>query len=198
MSSDPVNVRQGDALDVLLTITRINGSNGNVSLTVAGLPPGMSASLSPNPVPGTQSNATLRLSAGEDAPPLPGAYSELTITATPGPGAGSQARTAKKLARIVENCERDVRLDYIHARTSRCMQTSGSDLVYAFNQTVNLNGLALTPQEDNSFIVIDKAKRTVSSSGKEYEVMPIHHSNLTLYKARSTGTSAARATRRSR
>ena len=133
-------------------------------------------------MPGTQSNAILRLSAGEDAPPSPGAYSELTITATPSAGAGSQPRTAKKLARIVENCERDVRLDYIHARTARCMQTSGSDLVYAFNQTVNLNGLALKPLDDNSYIVIDRAKRTVSSNGKEYEVTPIDHSNLTLYE----------------
>jgi hypothetical protein len=179
VSSDPVNVRQEDGVDVPLTITRLNGSNGNVSLTVAGLPPGMGASLSPNPVPGTQSNATLHLSTGRDSPPSP--YTELTITATPGAGAGSQPRTAKKLVRIVENCEKSVRLDYVDARTSECMLTSGSDLVYAFNQTVNLNGLALTPTESNSYIVIDKAKRTVSSNGKEYEVTPIDHSNLTLY-----------------
>jgi hypothetical protein len=181
VSSDPVNLRQGDSVDVPLTITRLNGSNGNVSLTVSGLPPGMGASLSPNPVPGTQSNATLHLSAPEDAP-APGSYSELTITATPGAGAGSQARTAKKLVRIVENCEKSVRLDYVDARTSQCMQTLGSDLVYASNQTVNLNGLALTPQDTNTFIVIDKAKRTVSSNGKEYEVTPIDHPNLTLYE----------------
>ena len=43
VSSDPVNVRQGDAVDVPLTITRLNGSNGNVSLTVSGLPAGMGA-----------------------------------------------------------------------------------------------------------------------------------------------------------
>ena len=141
----------------------------------------MGASLLPNPVPGTQSNATLRLSAPEDAP-APGSYSELTITATPSAGAGSQARTAKKLARIVENCEKSVRLDYVDARTSQCMQTLGSDLVYASNQAVNVNGLALKPQESNTFIVIDKAKRTISSNGKEYEVTPIDHPNLTLYE----------------
>ena len=180
VSSDPVNVRQEDAVDVPLTITRLNGSNGNVSLTVSGLPPGMGASLLPNPVPGTQSNAILRLSAEGDSPPS--AYTELTITATPSSGAGSQPRTAKKLVRIVENCEKSVRLDYIDARTSDCMLRSGSNLVYAFNQTVNVNGLALKPQEDNSFIVIDTAKRTISSNGKEYEVTPIDHSNLTLYE----------------
>jgi len=180
VSSDPANVRQEDFVDVPLTITRLNGSNGNVSLSVSGLPPGMSASITPNPVPGTDSNATLRLGAGRDAPPSP--YAEITITATPDSGAGSQPRTAKKLVRVVENCERTIRLDYVDARTSECMLTSGSDLVYAFNQTVNVNGLALKPQEGNTFIVIDKAKRTISSNGKEYEVTPIDHPNLTLYE----------------
>jgi hypothetical protein len=182
VSSDPVNVRQDDFVDVPISVNRHNGSNGDVSLGASGLPPGLSASFFPNPVPGTQSNATLRLTAAGNAPPSPTSYSEMTITASPGAGAGSTPRTAKKLVRVVENCEHTVRVDYIDVRTSRCMRTSGSDLVTARDQPVLVNGLALSPEDAGDTLVINKKLRTITSQGKEFSVTPMDHPHVRLYK----------------
>jgi hypothetical protein len=179
VGNDPANVRQSDYVDVPVSIGRLNGSNGDVLLSASGLPPGMSATFIPNPVPGTGSDATLRLAASRDAPPSP--YTEITITATPGEGAGTEARTAKALVRVVENCERTVRLDFVDARGTRCMVTAGPDRVAAVDQTLRLNGLALTPEDGRGSIVINKATRTISSEGTDVSVTPIDHPHIELY-----------------
>jgi hypothetical protein len=61
-------VLQGSTRDVPITLNRINGSDGNVTLSASGLPAGVSAQFLPNPVPGTQTGAIMRLSATDDAP----------------------------------------------------------------------------------------------------------------------------------
>ena len=48
-----VDVLTGTSVDVPVDMNRLNGSNGDVSFSVSGLPTGMSASFNPNPVPGT-------------------------------------------------------------------------------------------------------------------------------------------------
>lgn len=85
-----VKVLAGSSVGVPISIDRLNGSAGNVQLGVAGLPQGVSSSISPSPAPG--SSATLTLTAASDAPrSVVGA----TITGTPagtsvGPGAHSR------------------------------------------------------------------------------------------------------------
>ena len=61
-------VLQGSTRDLPITLTRVNGSNGNVTLSASGLPAGVSAQFLPNPVPGTQTTAIMRLSASDAAP----------------------------------------------------------------------------------------------------------------------------------
>jgi hypothetical protein len=61
-------VLEGSTRDVPITLNRINGSNGNITLSASGLPAGVSAQFLPNPVPGTQTSAIMRLSATDDAP----------------------------------------------------------------------------------------------------------------------------------
>src|SRR5918998_1349909 len=61
-------VLQGSTRDVPITLNRINGSDGNVTLSASGLPAGVSAQFLPNPVPGTQTGAIMRLTATDDAP----------------------------------------------------------------------------------------------------------------------------------
>jgi hypothetical protein len=93
------NVLAGTSVSLPVQLNRINGSNGNVSFAVSGLPAGMTATFSPNPVTGTGTTTTLTLTAAADAPPSD-AYSEITITATPAAGAGPTPRTITKLVRV--------------------------------------------------------------------------------------------------
>ena len=172
VTPDPVNVPEGDSVAVPVSISRINGSNGDVTLSASGLPHGVSASFSPNPIPGTDTEATMTLTAA------PGAtasveYSEITITASPAPGAGPAERTATKVMRVVGNCVRAFRADFIDARSAECMRTSGSDLLVA-TKPLRFNGLLLEPQ-DSGRIVIDKARRTVTSEGDDVRVSPADH-----------------------
>jgi len=75
-------VLQGDTLDIPVDITRLNGSNGPATMSVAGLPAGVSAQFLPNPVTGTGTTTTLRLSATDDTPAFEQPV-DLTITADP-------------------------------------------------------------------------------------------------------------------
>jgi hypothetical protein len=89
----PAEVVQGHSVQVPIDITRLNGSNGNVSFAATGLPPGVSASFAPNPVPGTGDATVLTLTAAPDAPGSD-SYTDATVTATPAAGAGADPRTA--------------------------------------------------------------------------------------------------------
>jgi hypothetical protein len=95
-------IQQGTFVDVPIELDRLNGSNGNVTLSVSGLPPGMSGTFSPNPVPGIDTAATLRLSADPNAPSSD--YTEITITGLPGSGAGSASRAVTMIVRVIGNC----------------------------------------------------------------------------------------------
>ena len=67
-ASGPFAVLQGRTTDVPVQLTRLNNSNGNVHMSVTGLPAGVTAQVVPATVPGTQGNATVRLTAGPNAP----------------------------------------------------------------------------------------------------------------------------------
>jgi hypothetical protein len=78
---DTVAVLQGNHTDVPISITRVNGSNGPLHFSMAGLPSGVSAQVIPDPLPGTQSDATLRLTAANDAATT--FFQTATLTADP-------------------------------------------------------------------------------------------------------------------
>ena len=65
---NPTTILQGTTTDVPITLTRLNGSNGDLTLSATGLPAGVSATFSPNPVPGTQDSAVMHLLASDTAP----------------------------------------------------------------------------------------------------------------------------------
>ncbi|MEA2432956.1 MAG: hypothetical protein QOG54_413 [Actinomycetota bacterium] len=98
----PLPVHQGAFIDVPIEVSRLNGSNGNVAMSISGLPAGMNGTFSPNPVSGTDGATTLRLSVDPNA--IPSANTEITITGTPGGGAGSEPRAATLTVRIIGNC----------------------------------------------------------------------------------------------
>ena len=175
VTADPINVPEGDAVSVPVSINRINGSNGDITLLATGLPSGVSAAFSPNPVPATETQATMTVTAATEATATTD-YSEATITATPSPGAGSTDRAATKLMRVVGNCVREVRADFIDARSTACMRTSGSNRVVA-TSPVRFDGLLLEPQ-DSGRLVIDTANRTVTSEGKDVRVSPADHTRI--------------------
>ena len=158
----PAEVAQGTTVDVPIHINRSNGSNGNVSFAASGLPPGMTASFSPNPATGTSTSTTLHLTAGQHA--APSNYSQITITATPSPGAGSTVRTAHVLARIRENCDRVVRFPYVDARSDDCMVKNGHQHM-ATNALVRVNGLVIKPADDSRpTLVIDDQNKTIKGA----------------------------------
>ncbi|MEN0012535.1 MAG: hypothetical protein AAGC46_04180, partial [Solirubrobacteraceae bacterium] len=62
------SVLDGLSTDVPITVTRINGSAGPLQMSVSGLPQGVTAAVSPNPIPTGITSATLHLTAASDAP----------------------------------------------------------------------------------------------------------------------------------
>ncbi len=81
MSASPASrsVRHGNQTTYTVTITPINGFNGIVTLSVGGLPSGVTASFSPASVNGAGSS-TLTLGAAKSAAPLINVT--LTLTGT--------------------------------------------------------------------------------------------------------------------
>ena len=155
-----VDVLTGTSVDVPVDMNRLNGSNGDVSFAVSGLPTGMTAAFNPNPVPGTQTRTTLTLTAAEGAAHSD-QYSEITVTATPSSTAGSNPRSIKKLVRIRENCDRTVRFDYVDARSESCM-VRRQGRFEATNAAVRINGLIVEPADDSRpTLVIDPANQTI-------------------------------------
>jgi hypothetical protein len=156
-----VDVLTGDSVDVAVDLNRLNGSNGNVSFSVAGLPTGMSATFNPNPVTGTGTRSVLRLSAAEGAAHSD-QYTTIAIKATPsGAAAGASSRTITKQVRIRENCERTLRADFLDARSEDCMVKRAGHWE-ATNTTVRVNGLVIRPADDSRpTLVVDPANRTV-------------------------------------
>jgi hypothetical protein len=80
----PVNtvpVLQGNHTDVPISITRVNGSDGPLHFSVTALPNGVTGTVIPDPLPGTQSDATLRLTAADDATTT--FFQNATLTADP-------------------------------------------------------------------------------------------------------------------
>lgn len=61
-------VLEGSRRDVPITLNRINGSDGPITLSASGLPDGVTAQFLPNPVPGTGTSTVMRLTADDDAP----------------------------------------------------------------------------------------------------------------------------------
>jgi hypothetical protein len=156
-----VDVLTGDSVGVPVEINRSNGSNGDISFAVSGLPPGMSASFAPNPVAGSGTSTVMTLTADEGAAHSD-QYTEITVTATPtSPGAGSSPRSITKLVRIRENCDRTFRGDFIDARSNSCMVKRGSTYE-ATNAEVRVNGLIIKPADDSRpTLVIDPAAKTI-------------------------------------
>ena len=72
---------QGVTRDVPVSVERINGSNGSLALSLSALPPGITATLTPNPVLGTETNATLQLTATATA--VSSSIVQFTVTADP-------------------------------------------------------------------------------------------------------------------
>ena len=100
----PFAALQGKTTDVPVTLNRLNGSSGNITLSASGLPSGVSASFTPNPVPATQTAATMHLMAASSAPPFDNPQT-VTVTADPSGNAsvGPGIRTASTLLRAGAN-----------------------------------------------------------------------------------------------
>ncbi len=156
-----VDVLTGSSVDVPVELNRLNGSNGNVSFAVSGLPAGMTASVNPNPVAGTSTGTTLTLSAAEGAAHSD-QYTPITVTATPaGAESGTRTRTISKQVRIRENCDRTMRADYLDARSEDCMRKRDGHWE-ATNTTVRVNGLVIRPADDSRpTLVVDPRNKTV-------------------------------------
>ncbi len=96
-------IPQGGSVDVPVSVTRLNGSNGPLDMSASSLPLGVSATFIPNPLAGTGAAATLRLTAVPDAPPAAmGVPTDLTVTADPHGDAGvaPEPRSIAKSVRV--------------------------------------------------------------------------------------------------
>ncbi len=111
-----LDVLQGQSLADTIRVNRVNGSSGDITMSVSGLPTGMTGTFSPNPVPGTTGTTTLTRHRRGARGSRRSNYSNVTITGTPTAGAGPAPRTISAIARISENCTNTVRFDYVDLR----------------------------------------------------------------------------------
>lgn len=163
-----LDVLQGNSRDDPLTLSRLNGSSGDVTFSVTGLPTGMTATFNPNPVPGQSTATTMTLHAADSAAFTD--YATITITATPNtPTAGAAPRSVTALTRIVQNCDRTVRFPYVDARSPGCFFKRGSE--YATHNTdVRVNGLILKPLDGDRELDVNSADKTIKSVRSTYAV----------------------------
>ncbi|HST38777.1 MAG TPA: hypothetical protein VLK58_04685, partial [Conexibacter sp.] len=92
-----ITIPQGGSVDVPIAIGRLNGSRGPLDLSATRLTQGVRAQFVPDPVPGAETEATLRLSAAADAPTLPrGGGRTLVVSGDPG-GVGAVAPAIRTL-----------------------------------------------------------------------------------------------------
>jgi hypothetical protein len=91
-----VPVLQGATTAVQLNLGRVNGSNGPVRISMTGLPRGVSAQASPNPVTGNSTQITLAASAG--APSTD--FQPVTATITADPLANAHVAPAPRTATL--------------------------------------------------------------------------------------------------
>ncbi len=90
-SSSTAIAAQGSSATVPITITRLNGATGPVTLTAEGLPANVTAAFAPNPIPDGSSTSTLTLTVGANAAV---ATSTITVRATAS-GVAAQTATAQ-------------------------------------------------------------------------------------------------------
>jgi hypothetical protein len=93
-------VGQGGSTTVPLPIRRLNGSNGNITLSVNGMPAGVSATFSPQPIAGTGTTTNMTLSAAGDA--LFVDNSPVTVIGTPSsPAVAPAPRSGQLLVTVI-------------------------------------------------------------------------------------------------
>ncbi|MBJ7330403.1 MAG: hypothetical protein JHC95_10930 [Solirubrobacteraceae bacterium] len=100
---DEITIPQGGSVDVPIGLARLNGSSGGFDLDATRLAAGVTAQFLPDPVPGAQDKATLRLSATDTAATSPrGAGRTVVITGSPNGNAAVApgTRTAGITARV--------------------------------------------------------------------------------------------------
>jgi hypothetical protein len=88
-------VVQGGSASETIPINRFNGSNGNITFSVSGLPQGVTASFSPNPIIGGGLSTTLTLQAAIDAPLVTNGTFNVAADPKGNYAVGPQVRTAQ-------------------------------------------------------------------------------------------------------
>ncbi len=180
-----LDVLQGQSLDDPITVNRLNGSSGDIAMSVSGLPTGMTGTFSPNPVPATASSTKLTVNVAQLAPATVD-YSNVTITGTPASAAvGPAARTATAIARVSENCTHRVTFDYVDLRDTGCLTKLGN-AYQAVNTEVHVDGLVLTPRDrdsnGNDVLTVDPVAKTIKSEGLDtYSVTLQGHPDVPIF-----------------
>ena len=167
-----VEVLEGTSTPVGLDLSRLNGSTGDVTFAISGLPPGMTAAFAPNPLGGTAAHTVLTLTAPAGASTTD--YATATVTATPTGGApvGPAPRSITFSTRIKQNCDHQVAFEYVDARADGCFHKFGEGLHQheITNQVLRINGLVFTPLDGQRTLVIDDDKKTIKSPNSTWAV----------------------------
>jgi hypothetical protein len=153
--------------NVALTVRRANGSNGSVGLSVAGLPSGLTASFTENPLTGTDAASTMMLTAAFDTAP---GYYNLTVTATPtDSGAGTVARQVTVPVQVIANCTKILYTSYISVQSDNCFTQLPNGTYEAYNAPIKLNGMTLVPETTTgagSNLNIDLTNKKITAVGE--------------------------------
>lgn len=179
IGGNPPSVPVGGFIESPIAISRLNGSNGDITFTVSDLPPGMNATVTPSTVPGTGNAAALKLNADDNAERFV-QYRDITVRGTAGPGAGTGSRTVKLPVRIVDNCQTAYRSDFLDVRAD-CIKQVGPTKLQIVSQKIRFNGLLIEPASGDRTLTIDTKERTVTSDGDLFAIEPQGIQELQMY-----------------
>ncbi len=101
-SASVVTVAAGAPQTVPITVTRVNGSSGDLTLSMTGQGAGVTPTFTPNPVGGSGTSSQLVVSASTSTPFDESGLTQVTVTGTPASGAVAPApRTTGFRLRVV-------------------------------------------------------------------------------------------------
>jgi hypothetical protein len=138
----PVTLPQDQSATATISIHRVNGSNGALTLNTSTLPTGVTAQIQPNPAQNSDTSATVTFHADQNAPPTSSAVS-ISITGSGGGGAGSGSTAVIPLN--VERVCGDPSFSIVHVAPldGGCFHPNGDGSYTYVGDSLKLNGITI-------------------------------------------------------
>jgi hypothetical protein len=164
----PVDLPQDQSATATVSIHRVNGSNGPLTLDYGALPSGVTAQIQPNPAQNSDTSATITFHADQNAPPT-SSPAQITISASGGGGVGTGGS-----ATIPLNVQRvcgDPSFSIVHVAPldGGCFHPNGDGSYTYQGDALKLNGITIGNPSgftvDPTHRLIDATFITIAAAG---------------------------------